>query len=61
MTRRIQQQLEAAQDCLTFAIRASTSEEREEFLRQARQGLNLALSVLQELGLRLRALEMRRS
>ncbi|MGH9771071.1 MAG: hypothetical protein ACRD4Q_05155 [Candidatus Acidiferrales bacterium] len=58
MTKQIQQQLELAQDCLRFAMQAPTSEQRDDLLHQARQCLNLAVSMLEDLELRLRSLEI---
>ncbi|HEX5482106.1 MAG TPA: hypothetical protein VFZ08_05715 [Terriglobia bacterium] len=56
MTKDIQQQLELAQDLLRFAVRAPTAEQRDDHLHQARHCVNLALSMLQDLDLRLRSL-----
>ncbi|HEX5481011.1 MAG TPA: hypothetical protein VFZ08_00125 [Terriglobia bacterium] len=60
MTKAIQQQLERAQDFLRFAGLATISEQRDDYLQEARQCLNLALSMLQDLELKLRSLDVGR-
>ncbi|HEX5481840.1 MAG TPA: hypothetical protein VFZ08_04365 [Terriglobia bacterium] len=60
MTKNIQQQLELAQDLLRLAVQAPIAEQRTDHLHQARHCVNLALSMLQDLDLRLRSLAVER-